>query len=216
MSIISDGARRLPVHHITIRVPWHDSGWKGTVCRQPLDNSSCLVLRGIGENRRDEVEERYAGRRLDELNASIGRALTGLASGRAAERLALIQNDLFVLGSHVARSDRLSGSGRARLPALPASRPGEMEAWIDESQAELPPLRAFIVPGGSPGAGELHLTRAVCRRAERRVVALGDAGAGAAFAVRYLNRLSDLLFALARRENQASGAGDVLWRDTSG
>ena len=68
MSIISDGARRLPVHHITIRVPWHDSGWKGTVCRQPLDNSSCLVLRGIGENRRDEVEERYAGRRLDELN----------------------------------------------------------------------------------------------------------------------------------------------------
>lgn len=153
---------------------------------------------------------------IDELNASIGRALAGLASERAAERLALIQNDLFVLGSHVAQSDRLSGGGRARLPALPASRPRDMEAWIDESQAELPPLRAFIVPGGSRGAGELHLTRAVCRRAERRVVALGDAGAGAAFAVRYLNRLSDLLFVLARHENQAAGAGDVLWRDASG
>ena len=70
MSIISDAARRLPLHHITIRVPWHDSGWRGAVCQQPLDNSSCLVLRGIGENRRDEVEERWAGRRLDEVDGA--------------------------------------------------------------------------------------------------------------------------------------------------
>ena len=62
------GARRLPPHHVTIRVPWHDGGWTGTVCARPLDNSSCLILPRIGEGRRDEVEVRCAGRRLDELN----------------------------------------------------------------------------------------------------------------------------------------------------
>ena len=62
------GARRLPPHHVTIRVPWHDAGWTGTVCARPLDNSSCLILRRIAEGRRDEIETRYAGRRLDELD----------------------------------------------------------------------------------------------------------------------------------------------------
>jgi len=68
MSAISDGARRLPPHHITIRVPWHDDGWTGTVCQRPLDNTSCLILKRIGEGRRDEVERRCAGQRLDELD----------------------------------------------------------------------------------------------------------------------------------------------------
>ena len=68
MSTLSDGARRLPAHHLTIRVPWHDGGWKGNVCARPLDNSSCLVLPRIGEGRRDELEARCAGQRLDELD----------------------------------------------------------------------------------------------------------------------------------------------------
>lgn len=68
MNAISAGARRLPLHHITIRVPWHDSGWMGTVCQRPLANTSCLILPRIGEGRRDEVEERCAGQRLDELD----------------------------------------------------------------------------------------------------------------------------------------------------
>ena len=69
MTAISDGARRLPLHHITIRVPWHDGGWTGGVCARPLDNTSCLILPRIGAGRRDEVEDRCAGRRLDELDA---------------------------------------------------------------------------------------------------------------------------------------------------
>ena len=68
MSTISAGARRLPFHHVTIRVPWHDGGWSGTVCARPLDNSSCLILPRIGEGRRDDVEARCAGQRLDELD----------------------------------------------------------------------------------------------------------------------------------------------------
>jgi len=63
------GARRLPTHHVTIRVPWHDSGWSGSLCARPLENTSCLILPRIGEGKRDEVEVRCAGRRLDELNA---------------------------------------------------------------------------------------------------------------------------------------------------
>ncbi len=149
---------------------------------------------------------------IDELNAAIGRALGELEREQSAVRLALIQHDLFVLGSHMACTSRLSGSGRARLPALPSSRPAEMEGWIDEAEAGLPPLRAFILPGGSPAARELHLSRTVCRRAERRVVALGDGGAEVSFAVRYLNRLSDFLFVLARSENQAAGIEDIPWR----
>ena len=69
MSAFAPGARRLPTHHVTIRVPWHDSGWTGSVCRRPLDNTSCLILPRIGEGRRDEVETRCAGKRLDELAA---------------------------------------------------------------------------------------------------------------------------------------------------
>ena len=68
MTGLAEGARLLPPHHIAIRVPWHDQGWTGTVCARPLDNSSCLVLRHIGERRRDEVEARCASRRLDELD----------------------------------------------------------------------------------------------------------------------------------------------------
>lgn len=63
-----NGARRLPLHHVTIRIPWHDGGWTGTVCTRPLDNSSCLILPRIGEDRRDDVEARCAGQRLDELD----------------------------------------------------------------------------------------------------------------------------------------------------
>src|SRR5215217_239832 len=67
MKAIASGARRLPTHHITIRVPWHDNGWTGTVCSRPLENTSCLILGRIAEGKRDEVEARCAGKRLDEL-----------------------------------------------------------------------------------------------------------------------------------------------------
>ena len=151
---------------------------------------------------------------LDELNATLGRALGELGNERSAARLALIQHDLFAIGSQLARTARLSAAAQARLPALPSSRPPEMEGWIDEEEAGLPPLRAFILPGGCRGARELHLSRTVCRRAERRVATVGGKVAG--FAVLYLNRLSDLLFVWARCENQLAGVDDIPWRSEPG
>ena len=88
-----------------------------------------------------------------------------------------------------------------------------MESWIDTAERELPPLKAFVLPGGTPGAAALHVARTVCRRAERAVVALGASDPGdEGEVVRYLNRLSDLLFAYARLENHRAGSGDVEWR----
>ena len=69
MKSLSPGARPLPTHHVTIRVPWHDGGWSGSVCARPLENTSCLILGRIGEGKRDEVEARCAGKRLDQLAA---------------------------------------------------------------------------------------------------------------------------------------------------
>jgi cob(I)alamin adenosyltransferase len=98
------------------------------------------------------------------------------------------------------------------LPDLPSERVGEMEAWMDAAEQELPELRVFVLPGGTPGAAALHLARTVCRRAERAVVHLAGRESVDKAIVVYLNRLSDLLFMLARVENHRSGAGDVEWK----
>jgi cob(I)alamin adenosyltransferase len=87
-----------------------------------------------------------------------------------------------------------------------------MESWIDEAEGELPPLKAFVLPGGTPGGAALHVARTVCRRAERVVVALGQREAVEESVIRYLNRLSDLLFVCARLVNHRAGSGDVEWR----
>jgi cob(I)alamin adenosyltransferase len=147
---------------------------------------------------------------VDELNAVIGRTLAVLSSEASRSRLTSVQRDLFALGSHLAFSGERGGGG-PELPPLPESRPGEMEAWIDEAEGELAPLRAFILPGGSAGAAELHVCRTVCRRAERAVVGVHSDDPAAGFAIRYLNRLADLLFVLARLENRLDGVDDVPW-----
>jgi cob(I)alamin adenosyltransferase len=148
---------------------------------------------------------------VDELNAFLGRALAVLAPVSWGDRLRQLQHDLFTVGSHLA-APSASGGGGLRLPELPHGRVAEMEGWIDELDGELPPLTAFILPGGTPGALELHVCRTVCRRAERAVVAVRPKDPATEFTVRYLNRLSDLLFTLARRENHRSGVEDVRWR----
>lgn len=89
-----------------------------------------------------------------------------------------------------------------------------MEAWIDEVEAELAPLTRFILPGGADAAAELHVCRTVCRRAERAVVGIGASDPSTSFAVRYLNRLADLLFVFARLENRLGGLPDVPWRES--
>jgi cob(I)alamin adenosyltransferase len=87
----------------------------------------------------------------------------------------------------------------------------QLEAAIDRHEAALPPLKTFILPGGAPKGAALHMARTVCRRAERSVVGLGRATAVSPVIGRYLNRLSDLLFVLARTANQGAGAGDIPW-----
>jgi cob(I)alamin adenosyltransferase len=146
---------------------------------------------------------------VDELNAVLGWARSEPGTGQLDGLLARIQHQLFALGAELATPDPDKHGTRL----LGQSQIEELEQAIDELQAGLPPLRQFILPGGSPAAGALHVARAVCRRAERRVVALRrePGTAVAELAVTYLNRLGDLLFVAARAANLQSGGADVPW-----
>ncbi len=165
-------------------------------------------LFGGPRTRKDDARVEAYGT-VDELNAAIGVALAGVARAATGERLSRVQSDLFALGAHLATPPPEEGRRAPRLPVLPLDRIGEMEGWIDEAMAASPPLRAFVLPAGSEGAVRLHGARAVCRRAERRVVAL--AASADPGVVRYLNRLSDYLFAAARLENVEAGLDDAPW-----
>jgi cob(I)alamin adenosyltransferase len=149
---------------------------------------------------------------VDELNATLGWAVAQLDAGSSRERLEALQHDLFAIGSELATPAPKEGRSRPVTPSLPEGRPAEMEAWIDEASVDLPPLQAFVLPGGVPSAAAIHLARTVCRRAERAVVRLAEAEKVPALVLVYLNRLSDLLFTFARLENHRAGAGDVEWR----
>jgi cob(I)alamin adenosyltransferase len=148
---------------------------------------------------------------VDETNSSIGLARASLGGGHALDAaLKRIQNDLFDLGADlcVPESDKPLGYEPLRITQGQVDR---LESEIDALNARLQPLNSFILPGGSETAARLHLSRTVCRRAERKVTALiaGDAVINPA-ALKYLNRLSDLLFVMARIAND-DGASDVLW-----
>jgi cob(I)alamin adenosyltransferase len=145
---------------------------------------------------------------VDETNAAIGVARSVPVDTAIDEVLARIQEDLFAIGGELAcvpgREDR-----------LPMTRLGEadierLEHAIDDADAACPALKTFILPGGSPQAAALHVARTVCRRAERAVLRIDDSPARRELAV-YLNRLSDLLFALARQANLLAGVPDVPW-----
>ncbi len=146
---------------------------------------------------------------VDEVNACLGAARAAGVDAGIAGVLEAVQKDLFALGARLADpsariSDRVTKAAIAEADIL------RLEGEIDRLEAELPPLRRFILPGGSPAGAALHLARTVCRRAERRVVALG-AGQVEPMVVVYLNRLSDLLFVMARAVNHRSGAPEVEW-----
>lgn len=148
---------------------------------------------------------------VDELNAVLGWMLTVVEEPELHERLSALQADLFALGAHLATPPTRPGRRRPQLPPLPSARAAEMERWIDDAEAELAPLTSFILPGGAPAAAALHLARTVCRRAERRVVALAASEEVDTSILVYLNRLSDLLFVFARLANRRAGVSDIPW-----
>jgi cob(I)alamin adenosyltransferase len=146
---------------------------------------------------------------IDELNASLGVAAITL-DREALEHLRQIQNDLFAIGSHLAapNPDSTHSSG---LPALNEQLITRLEIQIDAADAELPPLRNFILPGGTEAAARLHLARTVCRRAERLLVRFAMDRPVSTITLTYINRLSDWLFVYARLANQRAGVADIIW-----
>ena len=150
---------------------------------------------------------------VDELCAAIGVARMELLRGGTSppgldELLAGVQHRLFDFGAELATPDaRLEGNDVVQADEIVA-----LEVEIDRYEATLAPLRAFILPGGSPLAAQLHVARCVCRRAERRLVALSASASLRPQLLGFLNRLSDLLFVLARAANQANGQADVIWQ----
>jgi cob(I)alamin adenosyltransferase len=146
---------------------------------------------------------------VDELNACLGAARAAGTGADLASALEVIQQDLFALGSRLADPSGRIAARVSKAVITPAAVE-RLEQLIDRLEADLPPLKKFILPGGSPAGALLHLARTVCRRAERRVVALGR-GAVEPLLVVYLNRLSDLLFVMARAVNHRAGMPEVEW-----
>ncbi len=159
---------------------------------------------------------------VDELNAVLGQVRTHAPDAELDAVLLQLQYELFVLGSDLATPEQEERSkGRIQITRVTGEQVVGLEKLIDRFEAELPPLRNFILPGGDPLAAAMHVARVVCRRAERRCVALAKhAGDGGTHSInpeiiRYLNRLSDLLFVLSRAANQRKGVADILWETPS-
>jgi cob(I)alamin adenosyltransferase len=147
---------------------------------------------------------------VDELNSVVGFARAIESLPRIDEVLVPVQRDLFAIGALLATPDREKMQRHLEKANIDERRVEELEHAIDDGDRELEPLKAFIVPGGSKKAAALHVARTVCRRAERRVIALADEEIPPIVVI-YLNRLSDLLFTLARVANKRAGAGEVTW-----
>jgi cob(I)alamin adenosyltransferase len=146
---------------------------------------------------------------VDETNAAIGRARVSLAGSAIDAVLAPIQEDLFTLGAELAT---VPGKERdLKMTLISAEDGARLEREIDNAEEGLPPLKTFVLPGGTPAAADLHLARCIARRAERLLVTLADAEPVRNECIIYLNRLSDLLFTLARRANHLAGVADVPW-----
>ncbi len=149
---------------------------------------------------------------VDELNASIGLALAFDDDTLGMGELVDVQSDLFTIGATLAAARPKAAREKGTIPELPAERVEALEAWIDRLDAGLETLDAFILPGGSPAGAHLHAARTVCRRAERAVTRLlPDRPDLADGIVPYMNRLSDLLFTLARSVNDIAGTGEARW-----
>jgi cob(I)alamin adenosyltransferase len=148
---------------------------------------------------------------VDELNAVIGQARSIDAMPRIDEILAPVQRDLFAIGALLATPHPEKHQEQLEKARLSDARIGQLEQAIDDGEAELEPLKSFILPGGTPKASALHVARTVCRRAERSIIRMQESEDVPQIVVVYVNRLSDLLFVLARVANRRAGAGEVTW-----
>ena len=148
---------------------------------------------------------------VDELNSAIGVSLACAPEDFEAAALEAIQRDLFAIGGQLATPDPEKVAKAMRKAELSDTRIADREAAIDHADGELPPLNAFILPGGTAKAAALHFARAVCRRAERQVVAMAGRDPVPHDIIVYLNRLSDLLFTWARLANHRAHVADRTW-----
>jgi len=148
---------------------------------------------------------------VDELNSALGVVRATQPVHFFDDIFTSIQRDLFAIGGHLATPDPDKVREALQKAELSADRVADFERMMDEADKELPALRAFVLPAGTPKAAALHLARTICRRAERSVVTLSRETEVHQLFVVYLNRLSDLLFTLARLANHRDGAGDVTW-----
>jgi cob(I)alamin adenosyltransferase len=171
------------------------------------DDGTTGVLGAGRLSKADPRIEAYGS--VDELNATIGLSRAADEQGWLASELESIQRALFQAGAELATTEP---AALAKLTRIDDAQVLAIEQLIDRLEAELPALTSFVIPGGSRLAAHLHVARTVCRRAERRVVALAGHAAVEPRLVRYLNRVGDLLFVMARWCNRKSGAGDLVWR----
>ena len=157
---------------------------------------------------------------VDELSSALGLAAAASRDDDLTKIIALLQNRLFDLGAQLAtpppQEDRARSGGTAEAPRIVESDVRCLEELIDRICEPLPDLKHFILPGGSELAARLHAARTICRRAERLCVSLARLEHLESIATVYLNRLSDLLFAMARRANQLEGVKDVVWKADRG
>ena len=166
---------------------------------------------GLGTGRRvakDSLRIEAYGT-VDELNSQIGLAAASSVAVDLRAALGTIQNELFHLGSDLCILEE--EKERVPAPRIEERHVVALESLMDRLSETLPPLENFVLPGGCLGAAHLHVARTVCRRAERLVIALSGREKIGPFTIRYLNRLSDALFVLARAENNRRGVADVLW-----
>ena len=146
---------------------------------------------------------------VDELNAHLGAARAAGLDADLADKVAQLQRDLFALGARLADPGHRI-AGRVTKAAVTDDDVTRLESWIDGLETELPPLRHFILAGGAPAGAALHVARTVSRRAEVHALALGE-GAVEPVVLVYLNRLSDLLFVMARAANHRAGVPESIW-----
>ena len=172
------------------------------------DSGETGLFDGTRVSKADPRVEAYGA--VDETNALLGVAAANATDAELRGILQDLQRDLFAVGAQLA-DPKWGVKPRKEKTRLTEARVADLEALIDRAEAELPPLKQFILPGGSPVGAVLHLARTVCRRAERRIVALAATMAVSPLLLTYVNRLSDLLFVLARLASRRAGTEEIPW-----